>query len=305
MNNFFPEGILINSKKNKEYLSSIEGLKRAKNDNIILEATAILCDNAHNLKVDICGVNAFIKRDEVALGIKQGTVRDIAIISRVGLPVCFKIVEIDESTPIPTVLLSRVLAQKDIFTNYISLLRSGDIIFGKITHLENFGAFVDIGCGVISMIGIENISVSRINHPIDRFEVGQEIYAVVLENKGDKIVISHKELLGSWQENAQKLTVDTTVTGIIRSIEHYGIFIELSPNLSGLAEFKDGFNLSDNVSVHIKSINEEKMKIKLNIINKIENSYKKPIEYFIKHGNISSFNYSPSSCSIKKIGRLF
>ncbi|MFQ9410391.1 MAG: hypothetical protein ACLR1T_04200 [Evtepia gabavorous] len=43
------------------------------------------------------------------------------------------------------------------------------------THLEGFGAFVDVGCGVVSLIGIENCSVSRISHPARRFTVGQEI----------------------------------------------------------------------------------------------------------------------------------
>ena len=48
-------------------------------------------------------------------------------------------------------------------------LKSGDIISACVTHLEPFGAFVDIGCGVVSFIGIENISVSRITHPIRAF----------------------------------------------------------------------------------------------------------------------------------------
>ena len=95
------------------------------------------------------------------------------------------------------------------------------------------------------------------------------------------------------------------MTGIIRSIEPYGIFIEISPNLSGLAEFKEGFSVGNCVSVHIKSINEEKMKIKLNIIGVIPNTQQKNIEYFIKSGSIKEFLYSPLNCKTKYIYKNF
>ena len=58
--------------------------------------------------------------------------------------------------------------------------KSGDVINAKVTHLEPFGAFVDIGCGIIGLLSIENISVSRISHPKDRFYVGQNIKVCLL-----------------------------------------------------------------------------------------------------------------------------
>ena len=56
---------------------------------------------------------------------------------------------------------------------------SGDIIPARVTHLESFGAFVDIGCGVSSLLSVDSISVSRISHPSDRLSVGDSIYAVI------------------------------------------------------------------------------------------------------------------------------
>lgn len=302
---FYPEGKLMNLDSNKEYLSSVDGLKRAKKENITLEAIAYLCDNAHNLRVDIPNVNAFILHDEVALGVEDGKVREIAIISKVGLPVSFKVDEIDESTDIPTVFLSRKASQKECREKYIEKMQIGDVVEGKITHIEGFGVFVDLGCGIISFIGIENISVSRINHPSDRFERGQDIFAVIIEKNDEKISLSHKELLGTWQENADLVEIDTTMTGIVRSIEPYGIFIELFPNLSGLAEFKDNICVSDTVSVHIKSINEQKMKIKLNIIRKVPKISKREFSYFIKEGRMKNFRYSPKSCKNRLIYKEF
>ena len=304
MKKFYPEGILINSEKNKAYLSSLEGLKKAFYGDITLEAVAKRCDSEHNLIIDIPFANAYIKHDDVAIGVKEGKLREIAIISRVGRPISFKIVQIIENNDIPTVILSRVLAQTEAKEQYLNDLQSGDIIGAKVTHLEPFGAFVDIACGIISLIGIENISVSRINHPSDRFTVGQDVFAIISDNSTDKINLTHKELLGTWEENAEKLTINETVTGTIRSIEHYGVFIELFPNLSGLAEYKEGLLIGDTVSVHIKSINIEKMKIKLNIIGKVP-SIVPEINYFITKGEMTTFRYSPECCKTKTIIREF
>ncbi len=114
--------------------------------------------------------------------------------------------------------------------------RRGDILPATVTHLEKFGAFVDIGCGIPSLLPIDTISVSRISHPRDRFVIGQKIRAVVRQTEPHRIHLTHRELLGTWEENAAAFSAGQTVAGIIRSVESYGVFVELAPNLAGLAE---------------------------------------------------------------------
>ena len=111
------------------------------------------------------------------MGTAEGTVRDIAIISRVGKPVCCKVTELPREGEIQ---LSRVAAQREALTYFLSNLKPGDVIPAVVTNLTDFGAFCDIGCGVVALLGIENISVSRISHGRDRFREGQHIYGVVL-----------------------------------------------------------------------------------------------------------------------------
>ena len=95
----------------------------------------------------------------------------------------------------------------------------GDIIDAKITHLESFGAFCDIGCGNIALLPIDTISVSRISHPKDRFYVDENIRAVIKSIAPDgRITLSHKELLGTWEENACQFSAGQTVTGVIRKL---------------------------------------------------------------------------------------
>jgi small subunit ribosomal protein S1 len=151
---------------------------------------------------------------------------------------------------------------------YISRLRCGDVIDGRITHLEPFGAFVDIGCGIPSLMSIDTMSVSRIAHPSDRFSVGMDIKAVVLRREPQgRISLSHRELLGTWEENAALFHVGETVTGTVRSVEEYGVFVEIMPNLAGLAERRDGIEPGCGASVYIKSMIPERMKIKLVLVD--------------------------------------
>ncbi|BED91553.1 MAG: S1 RNA-binding domain-containing protein [Candidatus Improbicoccus pseudotrichonymphae] len=300
MNNYYPEGYLIKTKENKNILSSsYENLIEAKEKRTIIEAKAIVCDVEHNLIVDMLCIKGKIPRKEGAMGIQEGTTRDIAIISRVNKPVCFVITDLKQNKNGKIeAILSRRLAQELCFENMISKLDSGNIIKAKITHIENFGVFADIGCGIVSFLPIDAISISRISHPNERFKIGDDINVIVKSVIGDRINLSHKELLGTWEENAKLFNMGETVSGITRSIENYGIFIELTPNLAGLAEFREGIHQGQPVSVYIKNIIPEKMKIKLVIIEIFDEKQEiKPLNYFFKGNKIERFVYSPENCT--------
>lgn len=286
---------------------NIAQLQEAKNSGRILEARAIVCDSDHNLIVDLGLIKGVIPREECAIGIAEGLTRDIAIISRVNKPVCFKIVEIKSDEKFkPYAILSRKIVQEQFRDEYIKYLTPGDIIKGKITHMESFGCFVDIGCGIISLLPIDAISVSRISHPHDRFDVGQNLNVVVKSIAEDgKICLSHKELLGSWSENADRFKNGETVAGIIRSVESYGIFVELTPNLAGLAEVKENVRAGQRASVYIKNLIPGRMKIKLIIVDAFDAPNERTnYDYFIESGHIDNFVYSPPECD-KVIETIF
>lgn len=281
-------------------------MREAIEKNITLEARATLCDNEHNLIVDLPFGKGIIPRIEGAVGIDDGSTKDIALISRVNKPVCFKVMCIEtDADGTATAILSRKLAQQECLREYVRKLENGTVIKAKITHFESFGCFVDIGCGLPSLIPIDSISVSRISHPSDRFSYGQDILAIVKSVEGNKVCLSHKELLGTWEENAAKFHTGETVSGIVRSVESYGVFVELAPNLAGLAEpFENAFQ-GQSASVYIKAVIPEKMKVKLIIVDVFDDDRKeKPLDYFIAEGKISRWEYSTPS-SKKEIISVF
>lgn len=276
-----------------------EQLEKAAESGKILEATALRCDKEHRLHLDLGCMEGIIPPEECVYS-PSAAVKDIAILSRVNRPVCFQVQRIEEGVAI----LSRRSAQRQCLEQYLFALSPGDIIPARVTHLEPFGAFVDLGCGIISLVNIENISVSRIGHPSDRFTPGQNIYVVVkgVEKDQGRIYVSHKELLGSWQQNADRFSVGETVTGIVRSVESYGVFVELTPNLAGLCEYRSDVEKGQLVSVFIKNIIPQRMKIKMLIISTFGPAPAPgPLTYTQTEGHISHWRYPPEDCTIKQL----
>ena len=94
---FLPEGRLLHTSENEAACASCDGLRRAMEEGTVLEGVAQLCDGAHNLLVSVGPFTGFLPREEAALGIAEGTTREIAILSRVGKPVCFQITALGDS----------------------------------------------------------------------------------------------------------------------------------------------------------------------------------------------------------------
>ena len=266
----------------------------------ILEGTALLSEENHDLIIRVGPFTGRVPREEAALGIAEGTTRDIAILSRVGKPIAFTVISVKGSESSPSLLLSRRRAQELALEHMMTHWSPGLVVPATVTHLEPFGAFVDVGCGVPSMIGVERLSVSRIAHAGQRLRVGQDIYAAVLDvdRAQRRVLLTHRELLGTWEENAALFRPGMTVPGYVRGIKDYGAFIELTPNLSGLAECRSGLREGGRVSVYIKSILPERMKLKLLVIDLLPDlEGPESPRYFISQGKLDHWSYAPEGCT--------
>lgn len=291
MNNYLPEGMGL-----RRGGFTMEELRRAKAEGTILQAPVLVCTETHDLLVDLGCCTGKIDRKETAIGIAEGTVREIAILSRVGKPVSFRVMEVGS-----TVVLSRRLAQEEARNYLLETKVPGDILPAVVTSLAPFGAFCDVGCGLPSLLGVEQISVSRIAHSRDRFREDQQIFAVIkqLDYDTGRIQLSHRELLGTWAENAALFQAGQTVTGVVRSIQDYGAFVELTPNLSGLADPNPDLRVGDAISVYIKAILPERLKIKLVALRKLDPASLpcKPIRYFHTSGHLDRWCYGNDTVS--------
>ncbi len=313
-NQYLPEGCRISTAQNQEALASVSSIEKAAESGMILEANAILCDRELNLHVDLGCIRGIIPHSEAVFSRDGEPVKDIAVISRVGKPVCFTVERICHSPAgMPFALLSRKNAQRRCMLQFLGNLIPGDIIPVRVTHMERFGAFADVGCGICALLPLDGISVSRIAHPSDRLQCGMMLYCVVrtVDGESGRITLSLRELLGTWEQNAAALCPGQTAAGIIRSVEKYGVFVELAPNLAGLAELRadaDGDTVARlqacigrYTGVYIKSIQPERMKIKLVLIDAYRGeAARSGLKYFIdteQVTHISRWRYSPAVAS--------
>ncbi len=149
-------------------------------------------------------------------------------------------------------------------------LEEGMIVRGFVKNIKPYGAFIKLTNGETGLLHIEDISVARIKTPYERFKIGQNINIMVksIDSKTNRITLTYKELLGTWEENIKTINEGEVVQGIARETEKAknGIFIELKPNLVGLAEYKENIDFGMPVSVYVKRIIPEKKKIKLKIL---------------------------------------
>lgn len=288
---FLPEGLASPFPSGQ----SIDTLYEAMEQDRILTGTAVRCDKYRDLRVRLGGYEGVIPRSEAVHPGISGADRDIAILSLVGKQVSFTVTAIKpDNAGRPQITLSRRSAQEKAIDWLFQTAEIGSVLPAQVTHLADFGAFVDLGCGFISLIPLENLSFARALHPGERVHIGQEILVVVTGIAAEKrrFLLSHKELLGTWLQNAAYFSPGDTVTGIVRAVRDYGTFIELTPNLSGLAEHRDDLVPGDAVTVQIRSIRPEGHRIKLQIIQKLATPPEiNAPKYFITDGTLTDWVY--------------
>ncbi len=270
------------------------GLRRAMERGTVLEAVAVRCDEDHALWLELGEAVGKIPREEAALGVREGTVRETAILSRVGRPVCFCVTGLRQTPEGLLALCSRRLAQQPAQQSLLDGLRPGDILPAVVAGLAPFGAFCDLGRGVLGLLPNAGIAVSRTEHAAERFVLGQEIVVAARRVEAGRITLSHRELLGTWMDNAVRFAPGQIVPGVVRSVMPYGAFVELRPNLSGLCPPREGLRPGDRVSVRIGSIQPERRKIKLSIVAKLPPAAQPPhYDYVRRSGHMDFWQYAP------------
>ena len=236
----------------------------------ILQGIVKKCDDNYNLYVNFeNGLNGIIPREEVEeINIQEnGLPKENLCAGKVHKFVQFKVKNIDENK---NLILSRKEVQKEALNWVKKDLKVGDKVTGIVKNIKPYGAFIEIGGGVVGLVHIEDLSVARIKTPEERLKIGQKVEIVVksIDRSNGKVILSYKEMFGSWEENVKQFEPGKKVKGKVRETEKNknGIFIELTPNLVGMAEYEEGLEYGQDIEVYIKKIDKDKKNIKLLII---------------------------------------
>lgn len=186
---FIPEG-WYNTKE--EF--SINKIENAMKTGQVIQGFAYKFDENYNIHVKLGeNINGIIPNNELDIGINEQTKIGICK-SKINNFVQFKIKEIcDENS----VILSRKDVGKAALNWIKEELKPGAIVNGIVKNIRPYGVFVEIGGGIVGLIHIQDISVSRMKNPNERFFIGQKIKTVIksIDKENSRIILSYKELL--------------------------------------------------------------------------------------------------------------
>ena len=197
---FIPEG-WYNTKE--EF--SINKIENAMKTGKVIQGFAYRCDENYNIHVKLGeNINGIIPNDELDIGITEQTKIGICK-SKINNFVQFKIKEICDENK---VILSRKDVSNDALNWIKEELKPGEIINGIVKNIRPYGVFVEIGGGIVGLIHIQDISVSRMKNPNERFFIGQKIKTMIksIDKENSRIILSYKELLRKLGRKYKRLS---------------------------------------------------------------------------------------------------
>lgn len=199
--------------------------------------------------------------------IKPDTTEETRYASMVGKSLWLKVVELDRKRN--RLILSERLAQRERRRSrkdeLLSELKKGDVRKGRISSLAKFGAFVDLG-GADGLIHLSELSWSRVNHPNEVIQVGDEVQVYVLNVDRDRkrIGLSLRRLEPEpWSVVHDRYAVGQIVEGVITKLASFGAFARVDGTLEGLIHISE---LANHRVTHPREVVKEGDTLNLRII---------------------------------------
>lgn len=158
--------------------------------------------------------------------------------SYVGQSFNVKVIDVNEVQN--KLIVSEKAAWEEHQQKLLSAYKAGTTVEGVVTGVVDFGAFVEFGTGLEGLIHISELAWQRIDNPRDFLKVGQQVKAVIIGIDGTKISLSLKRLREDpWKRAADIYHVGQIVQGKVLKLNPFGAFIELDPDIHGLAHISE------------------------------------------------------------------
>ncbi|MHC8598548.1 30S ribosomal protein S1 [Arenicellales bacterium IMCC55707] len=162
-------------------------------------------------------------------------------------------------------------------------------IFGKVTNITDYGAFVELEEGVEGLVHVSEMDWTNKNvHPNKICHLGDEVEVMVLEVDSERrrISLGMKQCSGNpWDEFAAAHQRNDKITGEIKSITDFGVFIGLEGGIDGLIHLSDlswdregedavrDFQKGDQITAIVLSVDPERERISLGVKQALEDPF--------------------------------
>jgi ribosomal protein S1 len=233
----------------------------------------VLGFNKGGLELKVAGASAFLPASQIALR----PVEDLAAFA--GQTLTCRVIEIEREKRRLT-LSRRALLEAEAEAaraEGLGRLGAGKIVRGRVTRLESYGAFVDLGKGLEGLLHVSQLSHRRIGHPSEVLALGAEIEVQVLgiEQDGKRIALGRKALEADpWQDLAARFPPEHVFTAKVTRLAEFGAFAEVEPGLDGLVHVSqlaatrvrkpsDVVKVGDAIHVRVLSVDPAQRRIAL------------------------------------------
>ena len=192
---------------------------------------------SYGVFVDLGGIDGLIKLAELS----YGRVGDPSKLLQIGQEVTAKVLRVDLDKE--RVALSLRAMRPDPWSTIEDRYAAGSRVRGRVASVADYGVFVELEPGVEGLIHVTEIDWSRQQrHPSKTFSPDAETEAVVLSvrPKQRRLSLSFKRLAPDpWEQYGASLEVGQVVSGVVRRVMDYGIFVELVAGIEGLVHVSD------------------------------------------------------------------
>lgn len=264
-------GMIVLSKEKADMMRAWTDISRAAENQEHIEGT-VIAKVKGGLSVDI-GVKAFLPGSQIDLR----PVRNMDIY--IGKKYKFKVIKFNKKRG-NIVLSRRALLEEEresLKTQTKDMMKEGTRVMGVVKNVTDYGAFIDLG-GIDGLLHITDMSWSRIKHPSEVINVGDEIEVVVLkyDTEKERVSLGLKQLTEDpWMDTASKFPVGTRLTGKVVSLTDYGAFIDVGEGVEGLIHVSEMswtkrvkhpsqiLTVGDSVDVQVLALDQENRRISL------------------------------------------
>jgi ribosomal protein S1 len=229
--------------------------------------------NTGGLELKIGPIAAFMPASQVGLS------REDDLAQHIGKALVCEVLEIDRERKRVTLSRRAVLEKEREASRKEALgaLAIGQIVQGKVTRVEPYGAFVDVGGGLEALLHVSNISRKRVESAAAVLKVGEVVRAQVLEIKegGKRIALGTKQLEPDpWDDVAARIAVGQVLNGRVVRLMDFGAFVELLPGIEGLLHVsqlgkdrvrrvQDAVKADQELPVRVLAVDEKQKRISL------------------------------------------
>ena len=225
--------------------------------------------------VDLGGIDGLLHITDMS----WGRVNHPSEIFQVGDEVTVRVLKYNPETE--RVSLGLKQTQDDPWSHAEEAFPPGKKVRGKVQSITDYGAFVELEPGVEGLIHVSEMSwTKKVKHPSKVLEIGQELECQVLEvdAKSKRISLGLKQLEPDpWTVFTEKYKPGDKISGKVRSITDYGVFIGIEEGVDGMVHKSDIswtakingpsdlYKKGDDVEAIILSINHDEKKVSLGV----------------------------------------